>query len=93
MDLRLALAEAGFAASDRFPRGRLAAALIVDADALDRRSAAMVRRHAKAGVPVMIITNDETGGDWVAGQNTLRFRKPLVSDEVVTAVARLVQVV
>ena len=89
MDLGQALAEAGFTMMQGFPRGGLAQALIVDTEALDRRSSAMVRRHAKAGVPVMMITDDESAALRITGLKTACFRKPLVSDVVIATMKRL----
>lgn len=89
MDLGQALGEAGFVMVQGFPRGTLAPALIVDTEALDRRTSAMVRRHAKAGVPVVMITDDEGEARRITGQRTVCFRKPLVSDVVVATVQRL----
>ena len=49
----------------------------------------MVRRHAKAGVPVMMITDDESAALRITGLKTACFRKPLVSDVVVATMKRL----
>ncbi len=90
MDLGQALAEAGLSMTEAFPPHRsLAPALIVDSEVMDRRISALVRRHAKAGVPVVMITDDEAAARKITGPNTLFFRKPLVSDVVVAAVKRL----
>lgn len=89
LDVGEALAQAGWSMVDAFPQRALAPALIVDTEALDRRTTAMVRRHAKAGVPVLIITDDETAARRIDGRKTEFFTKPLVSDVVVAALNRL----
>ncbi|RYI32823.1 MAG: hypothetical protein EON48_04185 [Acetobacteraceae bacterium] len=89
MDLGQALSEAGYTMVQGFRRGSLAKALIVDTEALDRRTSALVRRHAKAGVPVVMITDDEAAAMQITGRKTACFRKPLVSDVVVTTMKRL----
>ena len=68
---------------------RLAPSLMAASEVRDRRISPVVRRHAKAGVPVLMITDDEAAARKITGPNTLFFRKPLVSDVVVAAVKRL----
>jgi DNA-binding response OmpR family regulator len=65
-------------------------ALVVDADGLDKRGAAIIRRHVRACKPVVMISDSYDDVQRLVVDQTAWFTKPVQTDEVVAFLARWV---
>ena len=94
LDLQDALAGAGLTAVIPVLRGRPTAsyrsefdAVVVDADGLDKRGAAIIRRHVRANVPVCMISDSYDVAQMHVVDQSAWFTKPVQTEEVAAFIA------
>jgi hypothetical protein len=88
LDLGQALASVGLSA-DAAALGKSYRAVVVDADGMTPRQAAVLRRRSRAGVPMIVIADDVETARKIGGDGAVWFSKPLCSTAVADRVSEI----
>lgn len=81
-DIAEALFHGGLAAHMKPSLGKAYRAIVVDVDGLDRRSAVILRYHARKGAPVVVIADQRDHLQHFGVPLSAWFRKPLISEQL-----------